>query len=57
MPTCYETDEQGNTYQWEMGEGQCPNCGAPCSYNFGVDNTPDRILCPFCGYQEGYGIP
>ncbi len=55
MATAFETDIHGTTREWDIGDGQCPKCGAPCSMDFPVTpDTPKRILCGFCGYREGY---
>ncbi len=54
MARFVETDEYGNTFEWERGEGKCPKCGATCSHDRGIGHTPDRILCNSCGYRKGF---
>ena len=54
MTRCYETDEFGNTFEWERGESKCPRCGAACIYDKGIGHIPDRIICESCGYRKGF---
>jgi len=54
MTRCYETDEFGNTFEWERSESKCPKCGAACIYDKGIGHIPDRIICESCGYKKGF---
>jgi len=55
MARIFETDMEGNQYEWYATEGQCPRCGAPCVLEVGQnDISPDRLVCDYCGYKEGY---
>ncbi len=55
MLTIHETTSEGVTQIWEMGEGVCPRCGAPCAVDLPkTPATPKRLLCGCCSYTEGY---
>lgn len=55
MGWCFESDTEGNIKEWYVGEGQCPNCGAPCVASYPeTSNTLFRIYCDYCKYKEGF---
>jgi len=55
MSIFFELELDGTQREWQLEESECPRCRGACERHVPLTpDTPPRVACPHCGYEEGF---